>query len=73
MFPTQNERLAYSIEEFMAATGYSRNKTYAAIARGELKTFKDGKRRLISATAAREFIAARERATALATTAATRR
>lgn len=64
MFAIQNERLAYSIEEFMAVTGYSRNKTYAAISRGELKTLKDGKRRLISASAAREFIAQRERATA---------
>jgi hypothetical protein len=58
------ERLAYTVEQFMAATGYSRNRTYNAITSGALRTFRDGKRRMISATAAREFIEARERATA---------
>ena len=58
------ERLSYSVEEFMFATGYSRRKTYAAIASGDLRSFKDGKRRMISADAAREFIARRERETA---------
>jgi Helix-turn-helix domain len=62
--PQQIERLAYTVPQFMAATGYSRNKTYAAIARGDLRSFKDGKRRMISADAAREFIARRERETA---------
>ena len=62
--PEQLPKLSYSVEQFMAATGYSRNRTYAAIARGELRTFKDGKRRMISDAAAREFIARRERETA---------
>lgn len=57
------ERLAYTIEQFIAATGYSRNRTYAAIARGDLRSFKDGKRRMISAVAAQEFISRRERET----------
>lgn len=64
MTRTPPDRLAYSVEEFMQATGYSRNRTYAAITSGDLRSFKDGKRRMISADAAREFIARRERETA---------
>ncbi len=60
----QPDRLAYTVEQFMAATGYSRNRTYAAIASGDLRSFKDGKRRMVSTEAAREFIARRERDTA---------
>jgi hypothetical protein len=60
----QLQKLAFTVEQFMAAAGYSRNRTYKAIASGELRSFKDGKRRMISADAAREFIARRERATA---------
>lgn len=58
------EKLSYTISQFRAATGYSKNKTYSAIARGDLRTFKDGKRRMISAEAAREFITRLERQTA---------
>ena len=58
------EKLSYTVEQFMVATGYSRNRTYKAISSGDLRTFKDGRRRMISDAAAREFIAARERATA---------
>ena len=57
-------RLSYTIEEYKAATGFSRNRIYAAIARGELKSFKDGKRRMIGAQAGREYIELKERATA---------
>jgi hypothetical protein len=60
----KTERLAYSIKEFQRLTGYSKVKTLAAIRRGELRTFKDGRRRMISAQAARDFIALRERLTA---------
>jgi hypothetical protein len=56
-------RISYTVPQFMAATGYSRNKTYAAIARGELRSFKDGRRRMISVEAAREFIELLERRT----------
>ena len=62
--PSKIERISYTIEQFRAATGYSRNKVYAAIARGDLRSFRDGKRRMISAEAAREFILRLERATA---------
>lgn len=58
------EKLSYTIEEFMAATGYNRKRVYSVISSGALKTFKDGRRRMVSAEAAREFIALRERETA---------
>jgi hypothetical protein len=58
------ERLSYSLQEFQRLTGYSKVKTFAAIRRGELRTFKDGRRRMVSAQAARDFIALRERMTA---------
>jgi hypothetical protein len=60
------ERISYTVPEFMAVSGFSRNKVYRAIASGALRSFKDGKRRMISATAAREFIALREYETAKA-------
>jgi excisionase family DNA binding protein len=57
------ERLAYSISEALAATGMSRNKIYQAIGRGELRSFKNGRRRMISVDALREYIRTRELAT----------
>lgn len=58
------ERLSFTIDELRRATGFSRNKIYNAIASGDLRSFKAGKRRMFSATAAREFIAMLERRTA---------
>jgi excisionase family DNA binding protein len=58
-------RLAYTVEQALdSGTFSSRNKLYAAIARGDLRSFRDGKRRMISADALQEYIARRERATA---------
>jgi hypothetical protein len=62
--PHPVEKLSYTIEELRRATGFSRNRLYAAIARGDLKSFKAGKRRMFSATAAREFIELLEHRTA---------
>jgi helix-turn-helix protein len=58
------EKLSFTIDEFAESSGFSRRRIYVAIASGELKTFKHGKRRMVSADAAREFIAACERKTA---------
>lgn len=59
------ERLAYTVGDVLAAGALSsRNKIYKAIASGDLRTFKDGKRRMVSADALREYIATRERETA---------
>lgn len=58
------ERLAYTVADALTSGAFtSRNKLYAAIARGELRTYRDGKRRMISADALREYVARRERET----------
>lgn len=49
--------LSYSIEDFCEATGTTRTTAYKAIADGRLRSFKLGRRRMISAGAAQEFIA----------------
>jgi excisionase family DNA binding protein len=60
--PSAQGKLCYTLNEFMYATGYSRNKLYQAIEKGTLRTFKDGKRRRVTAEAAQAFIAAQEKA-----------
>ncbi len=56
--------LSYTVEHFLAVTGLNRKGFYSLVASGELRTFKVGRRRMISHDAAREFIAKRERETA---------
>jgi len=58
------ERISYTIDQFMAATGFSRRKTYEAINSGELRSMKFGKRRMITDAAAREYLAVLEARTA---------
>jgi hypothetical protein len=61
----ETPRLAYTVELALdTGTFSSRNKLYGAIASGELRSFLDGKRRMISADALREYIAKRESAMA---------
>lgn len=62
--PQRAERLSYTIEESVDVTGIPRTRLYSAIASGELRTFKHGRRRFASADALREFIASLERKTA---------
>ena len=58
-------RLAYTVTDALASGAFSsRNKLYAAIASGDLQTFRDGKRRMVSARALQEYIERRERETA---------
>lgn len=57
-----NQRIALTVEDAIAVTGYSRNKLYDAINSGDLRSFKDGRRRMISRKALEEFIAKREAA-----------
>jgi excisionase family DNA binding protein len=64
MASEKTERLSYSVREFARLTSLGKNRIYAAIRRGELRSFKVDRRRLISAEAARDFIALRERLTA---------
>ena len=55
------EKIAYSIPEFMQASGIrSRTGVYSEINEGRLKTFKVGRRRLISREAAKKWLAQRE-------------
>jgi len=57
----QKEKLSYNVDEALAATGLNRNALYRAISANQIKTFKVGKRRMVSARALREFIEAREK------------
>ena len=54
---THAHRLSFTLDEFCDVTGFNRANVYKAMARGQLRTFKYGKRRMISADAAKEFIA----------------
>ena len=54
-------RLSYTIEGAVKATDLTRTRLYGAIKDGELRSFKDGRRRMISAKALEEFIAKLER------------
>jgi excisionase family DNA binding protein len=49
------ERIAYSVEEFAAATGLAKNTVRAAIKHGEIKIKKCGRRILIPAWVVDEF------------------
>ena len=57
------ERLSYNVEEALAVTGLNRNAFYRAINSDEIRTFKIGRRRMVSAAALRDFIAAKEEET----------
>lgn len=62
--PQHAERLSYTIEQAVDVTGIPRTRLYGAIASGELRTFKHGRRRFASADALREFITSLERKSA---------
>jgi hypothetical protein len=59
-----HNRLSYTVPEAIAATGFTRTRIYGAIGDGSLKTWKEGRRRMISAKALQDFIAKRERESA---------
>ncbi|UGB39117.1 helix-turn-helix domain-containing protein [Frateuria soli] len=54
-------KLAYGIEQAADALGISRSRAYQAIATGELSTYKDGRRRMVSAKALEAYVAKKER------------
>jgi len=58
------DELTYSIDEACKALKVSKPTLYEEINAGRLRSYLVGRRRLISAKAAREWIAARERETA---------
>ena len=51
-----NKPLAYTVEQALEIVPVSRTRLYAAIGTGELRTFKDGRRRLISVEALEDFV-----------------
>lgn len=55
-------RLSFTVEEAVAATGFTRSRLYEAIGTGELESFKAGKRRMVSARALEDYIAKLEKA-----------
>jgi len=54
------DKMAYGIEEAAEAVGITRTRAYQAIADGELRTYKDGRRRMVSARALAEYVAKKE-------------
>lgn len=62
--PTQKDRLSYTVEEAVSATGLNRNAFYRAMSANELRTFKVGRRRMVSAKALQEFIDRKEKESA---------
>ena len=62
---TETQRQAYSVEDACTQCGgIGKVKFYELLASGELKSFKIGRRRFVSAQAIAEFIAKREQALA---------
>lgn len=59
-----NQKLSYTVEEAVDATGIPRSGLYQAIASGKLQTFKSGRRRMCSRKSLEEFIAKLERESA---------
>ena len=57
----QRTKLSYTVEEAVDATGFARRRIYNLIADRSLRTFKTGKRRMISARALNDLIARLER------------
>ena len=60
--PDSPQHLAYGVNDAAAALGIKRSKLCEIIAADEIKSFKVGRRRLISRVALEEFIATREAA-----------
>lgn len=61
---TANQQLSYTVDEAVKATSFARTRIYAAIQSGELRTFKAGRRRMVSAKALQAFIDKLERSAA---------
>lgn len=54
-------KFAYGVDDAAAAIGITRSHLYRAISNGELRSYRDGRRRMVSANALREYVAKRER------------
>lgn len=54
-------KLAYSIADACVALGITRNRAYQAIADRSLRTYKDGRRRMVSRRALQDYVDSKER------------
>lgn len=54
-------QLAYGIEQAAEMIGKSRSAMFQAVAGGEIQSYKDGRRRMVSARALAEYVARKER------------
>jgi excisionase family DNA binding protein len=54
------DRITFSIEQTMEALNLSRNTVYLEIAAGRLRTYKVGRRRMVSRDALTQFVRDRE-------------
>lgn len=55
-------RLAYRFDEWCGAVGISRSQGYKKVAEGEIQTYMEGRKRMVSATAAARYVAQKEAA-----------
>lgn len=58
---TEVPKIAYGVADACAALGVTRNRLYQVIAEGSLRTYKDGRRRMVSRRALEDYVALRER------------
>jgi len=57
-----NQALSYGVDDVVRSTNLSRSRVYLAISSGELRSFKAGKRRMVTAAALQEWIKSLEQA-----------
>ena len=55
-------RIAYPVDEGFEVVGISRDRGYKAIKAGDLKTYMEGRRRMVTHRALEDYVAQRERA-----------
>lgn len=55
-------RVAYTLEEAAQALGISRTRAFAAVREGALRSYKDGRRRMVSTSAVSDYVRQKERA-----------
>lgn len=58
------QRVSFTMDEAVGATGLSRSRLYKAISDGSLRTIKAGRRRMVSRKALEEYVANLERESA---------
>lgn len=56
MNATVPSKLSYNVAEVVAATGLNRSAVYVALSSGGLRSFKLGRRRMVSASALKDWI-----------------